>query len=357
MPRSRLSLVLLVLPLAVACGQRDVPISAEPARAPVVETRTTAAPPDRQGAPPSADQGLPQATNGVLPPGAADKIMAPNAAPIVKLLDGGAAPRSELSYALSKGPSPRLSMAMDMTIGAKAAGQSQPATTFPRMTMVFDIKGTDKNPAGEVSIDSRLTSLSVDPNGGQQEQLARALRPQIEGLKGLGMLYWVNPKGRVRDVKIDMPPGVPPGAQQLLGGMSQSIESMVTPLPNEAVGVGARWQVTSRTLSGGADLLQAAVYTLRSRTASKAVLDITLVQLAASDTIHSPQMPAGMAVKVKSFSSGGSGSTQLDLKSISPEGGSMTLKNSMTIAVQGGGPDTAGDSTVDNVTSVTMGRP
>jgi hypothetical protein len=138
--------------------------------------------------------------------------------------------------------------------------------------------------------------------------------------------------------------------------MSQSFESMVTPLPSEPVGVGARWQVITRISSGGADLLQSTIYTLKSRDGSRARLEETVVQLSASDTIHAPQMPAGMAAKVKAFSSTGQGTAQLDLKSVTPESGTLSLKTSMTIAVAGAGVDASDESTVDTTTNVQIGR-
>jgi hypothetical protein len=238
----------------------------------------------------------------------------------------------------------------------KAKGQAVPQMPMPRMTVTFDTTTADKNPAGDFKIDSHLTATSVEPNGGQQEQIARALRPQIESMRGLGMVYWVGAKGRVHDVKLDVPPGVPPTAQQILGGMSQSFESMVTPLPAEPVGVGARWQVVSRRAMGGADLLQSEVYTLKSRSVAGATLDVTIVQLSASDTLHTAQMPAGMSVKLRSFSSTGSGTTKVDLASVVPESETMSLSTAMDIAVQGG--EGAGEaSTVETTTTVQVGRP
>lgn len=352
----RLSISLAVLSL-VACDRREAPvITAEPVAtvAPRSPERPEA-PVARQGAGP--EQGLPPAPNGVLPKGAADKILPVGGKPVVKLIEAGAEPRSDLSYAFVKGNSQKMVMAMDMSMGMKMQGQTLPATSLPRMTMGMDAATIDKSAAGEFKIDSHLTTVSVDPNGGQQEQMARALRPHLEAMKGLSMAYWVSPKGHVHDVKIGSPPGMPPAAQQLLNGMSQSFESMVTPLPAQPVGVGARWQVLSRTATGGADLLQSAIYTLKSRSGARATLEVKLVQLAAGDTIVGPQMPAGMSAKIKSFNSGGSGSTQVDLKSVAPEGGTMTLRSSMDIAVQGGGPGTGDESTVETITTVTITRP
>lgn len=347
---SRLSL-LVALSLA-ACGRREVEITQEPLRAPV-----EVAPPQEPRAPLQGDSGLPPATNGVLASGAADKILPIGSKPIVKLLEPGAEPRADLSYALTKGATQKMTMHMDMTMAMKVQGQTVPPTTIPRMSMGLDTTTIDKNPGGEFKVDSRLTTVDVVPNGGQQEQMAKALRPSLEVMKGLSMGYWVNPKGHVHDVKIGVPSGMPPAAQQLLTGMSQSFESMVTPLPSEPVGVGARWRVLSRTATGGADLLQSAEYTLKARKGSTATLEVKLVQVAASDTIKSAQMPAGMVAKMKNFSSGGSGTTQVDLKSVAPEGGTMTLKTTMDVAVQGGGPGAGDESTVETTTTVQMTRP
>ncbi len=345
--RRTLAALVFAVPL-VACASRDVPIVPEPL--PEVE-RAVPVPsvrPPSQGGPEVA---IPAASNGVLPPGAADKVLAAGAAPIVRLLDPGAEPRSDLSYTLTKGTSQNVSMATDMAMSVRSGGQGIPQVPLPRMTMIFAAATADRSPAGEFKIDSRVTGATVDPTGAQQEQMAKALRPQIEAMKGLGLVYWVNPKGNVRDLKLDVPSTVPPTAQQLMSGMSQSFEWMVTPLPQEPVGVGARWQVVKRLTTGGLDVLESAVYTLKSRSGARATVDVSIVQLAASDTLHTPQMPAGMFATVKSFKSSGSRTTQVDLKSVAPEGGTASLKTGMEITLQDD------QSAVETTTNVQVARP
>lgn len=346
MRRSLSFALLIALPLA-ACATPDVPITPEPDR-PSVEVRAPGANPE---------VAIPRPASGVLPPGAADKVLPAGQPPLVRLLEPGAEPHLDLSYTLSKGAAQKMAMAMDMAVSVKSKGQTLPQTPMPRMTMTFDTATGDKNGSGDFKIDSRLTATSVEPSGGQQEQMAKALRPQIDAMKGLGMAYWVTPKGHVHDVKLEVPPSVPPAAQQIMSGMSQSFESMVTPLPAEPVGVGARWQVVSRLSTGGADILQSAIYTLKSRSGARATLEVSLVQLAANDTIRTAQMPAGMSAKIRTFNSGGRGTTQVDAKSVTPEGGTMSLKTGMDISVQGGGTTGGEDSNVETTTTVTVSRP
>ena len=349
MLRLRISRLLLVLPIA-AGGCRDVSIAAELSQP--LPVMVTPAP----GGPVTPEQILPPNTNGILPPGAADEVLPVGAQPVIKLLEPGAAPQADLSYALVKGRSDKMLMSMDMSVSVKMSGQSMQQTPTPRMTMTFDATASDESTTGEFRIDSLLSAVGVEPDGEQQEQMARTLRPELEAMKGLGMSYWVSPKGRVRDVKLNIPPDMSASAQQLLNGMSQSFESMVTPLPAEPVGVGARWQLVTRVASGGADILQVAVYTLKSRAGNRATLEASFMQLAANDVIHGPQMPADMSAKVKALRSSGTGSTQIDVNSVTPEGGTMTSKTGMDIAIQGGGPDSGGDTTVETTTTVEVSR-
>ena len=300
----------------------------------------------------SPERGLPKAPSGVLPPGAADQILAVGGKPIVTLIEPGALPRAELRYALAKGTTSKMVMAMDMSMAVKVQGKTPPPTQMPRMSLGMSAAAADLNDAGEIKIDTELTTVSVDPSGEQQEQMARALRPQLEAMKGVSVAYWVNPKGYVHDVKLGIPPGMPLPAQQMLKGMTRSFESISTPLPAEPVGVGAKWQVISRIASDGADLLQSAVYTLKARDGHRITLDVVLLQLVASDTIKTAQMPKGVSAKVMAMKSGGSGSTRLNLTSISPEDGAMTLKTAMDIIVHGAGPGGSDESSVE--TTITM---
>ncbi|MFO0761105.1 MAG: hypothetical protein U0359_31795 [Byssovorax sp.] len=327
----------------------------EAAEAPAKAKAPPDAPAAKAGATGATGVPMPATKSGVLGAGAADKILKVGSPPIVTMLDAGGEPRSDLGYALTKGNTQKLSMGMDMTMAMKMGPKALPPTTIPHMVVLLDMNTADQNGAGEWKIDSKLTSLSIEAKGAADKPVADALRPQLDSLKGLGIGYWVNTRGQVRDTKIDVPASLPGAAQQMIQGMNQSFEAMVVPLPKDAVGTGARWQVVSRLASSGADMLQWATYTLRSRAGSKATIEVNLTQLAASDTIKVPGAPPGTAAMVKDFHSGGSGMQQLDTKVIAPEGGAMQIKTSMTIGVKDGSLDQ--ETSIDTVTAVQMKRP
>ncbi len=278
--------------------------------------------------------------------------------PIVRVLEAGAKPRAAASFALVKGAAKPLQMSMDLEMSMEAGGMKLPPTTMPRMILMFDFSAGDRA-GGDWPIDGKLRTISVDPKGAAQDQIAAALRPQLGSLEGIGMNYFLDEKGRVRDVKVTLPPSIPPAAGQMMSGMTQSIESMTAPLPNEAIGVGAKWEVLSRLAANGADLLQVSTFTLEKREGDVISLDVIVKQFAAKDSVAPPGMPPGTKARLTAYKSQGGGKTVFDTKDLAPKNGSMTVDSSMSIQLQiADGEQTAmQDTSVDTKMTASYSRP
>jgi hypothetical protein len=340
-----------------------------PARGPATTTAASAA---TAAAPPSAEPGAPPAepgrsarpsaaapavdgdfpavpATGILAAGVADKVLAAGRAPTVRLVTAGAEPRAPIAYALTKGATVPFGMALDMTMGVKTSSRAVQPTAIPRLALGLDLTTTDVDASGDAHVDAKLTRAAAEPKGAEQEAMAKALDPALAALRGFSMSYRVGPTGRIHDLVAKAPPDAPQGAQQVLGGVSQSFESMVAPLPSEPVGVGARWRVVTRVTAAGPDLLQLATYTLASRDGQSLGLDVTLTQVAASDVVKTPGMPDTVTARLKSFRSSGKGSTTVDLASVAPIKGSMSVESSMDVEIATGpgpGQRTSADSTM-----------
>lgn len=299
---------------------------------------------------------VPKAPGGILGPGEADRLIKTGARPIVKLLDAGAAPQADLAYAFVKSQQ-RMGVRLDMSMGMSVGGTALPAAPVPRVVMLLDVGAGDRGQGGDYQVDGTVRSIDVEAKGAAQEKLADALRPQLASVKGLGMTHFVSPKGHMHGLTMKLPPDLPPESQQMLSGMSQSFESMVAPLPDLPVGPGARWQVVTRVNSAGADIVQFATYTLKARTGNLITLDVKLDQLASSASIAAPGMPPGVTAKLRAFSSGGTGSSRLDLTSVAPASGKMTMKSSMDIDLAGGPAGAGAQSRIDMTMTAEMFRP
>lgn len=271
-----------------------------------------------------------ESKTGILAKGEADKYAKANGRPTVRLLDSGAEPRAVAVYVIAKGPTKPLQMGMDLEMAMEAGGMKLPATKMPRMNLIFQFSTGDRT-GTEWPIDGKLSKISVESNGGAQDQIAAALRPQLGALEGIGMNYFVDEKGRIHDVKVTMPPSLPPMAGQMMSGMTQSIESMTSPLPNESIGIGAKWEVLSRIVANGADLLQVSTLTLDKRDGKVLSLDAVVRQYAAKDKVNPPGMPPGATARLLSYNCLGGGKPVFDMSDVAPTGGSMSINSSMTI--------------------------
>lgn len=328
----------------------------EPSEKPAPETTPPAIAADAKIAAPTAKSSAPSPKSGILAPGEADKILAVGAKPSVHLMSPGAEPRAPLAYELDQGSKHRLGMGMDMLMSLRMGEQAIPATAVPRIVMGLDMLIAEKGPQGDWRVDANLDRASIEPKGEQQKAIAAQMLPSVEGMKGMRMSYWVTPKGHVRDVKLNLPEGFPAQAQQMLQGMNQSFESMMAPLPQDPVGIGATWEVVTRVASSGADLLQFATYTLKKKAGSKALLEVSVKQLAAKATITAPGLPAGTLARLVTFKSEGSGTNEIDTKSVAPESGKMKVLSGMTLEVSGaGGP--AQETTMETTLTVTFTKP
>lgn len=310
-------------------------------------------------APSSESQSLvPASKNGILPKGAADKIVKAGARSVVHLLGAGGEPRSVLAYALAKGSSKPFRMGMDLEMAMKASGVNVPPTKVPRMALLFDFTTGDRE-ASNWPIQGKVTKISVEPSGPAEEKIAEALRPEIEPMTGFGMAYLVDQQGRVHDLKMSWPKGIPQQAQQMMAGMSQSLESMTSPLPVEAVGIGASWEVIGRAAANGADLLQVSTFKLKERKGDVLKLDVSVQQFAANEMVAPFGMPPNAKAKLVSFAAKGSGTTVLDTKDVAPTDGTMAMTTSMSleISMTMGGETRTEKTSIDTKTKVTYARP
>ena len=132
----------------------------------------------------------------------------------MRLLDPGAEPRSDLSYAIARGPAPKLAMAMDTAVSMKAN-----EAELPQITMTLDGWAGEANAAVEWKIRASFVDVGLEARSAQGAPMHAALSPQLSAMKGLRMSCWLSPKGRTRDVKIDLPKGLPPGAQTRIDGL------------------------------------------------------------------------------------------------------------------------------------------
>jgi len=258
---------------------------------------------------------------------------APGAAPVFKLLETGKAPRRELRYRLEPGSLHKLVMTLRMSLGVEVDGRGAPVQRAPAMRMVFDCKVTEADERA-----ARFDfGLAEPPELFETEGVAPAvLDPMRKSLASLASIRGhvaMTSRGVVREASIQVGPGLDQGAEQMIQSMRQSMEQTSVPLPEEPVGVGARWKMLHRVQAGGVIVYQVAEFKFIRFEGPVATLAVVFEQFAPRQEM-ALAAGAGARAVLTSMQGHGEGHLAVDLTSPVPRS-SAEFDTTLRMNVQG----------------------
>ncbi len=249
----------------------------------------------------------------------------------LQILDYGAEPRTPLRYKFAVGKTERMTMEMTMNMATEVNGKLTPATTMPptRTTMLLRVAEVAADGTARLEFETQSTESPVGQVVGQANQAV--LDRTLAGLSMLKGWYRTDTRGSVLDMGMTLPEGmVPDMAKPIMDEMMNEASDALQQLPDEALGIGARWQVMQKLDIAGVKISQGQEYTLRSRNGSRVELATRIVQPpdAASTTL-------APGITMQSVTTG-SGTTVIDLNGISP---TMTMEVNTTATMSSASPN------------------
>ena len=308
MARSRrltFSPLLILAPLWLACGKSPAPpsnsVDAQSVDAQSVDARFIA--PDAESVDAQSVDARFIAPDA--PSEDASSVDARFIAPTITLLQPGDAPRHRVRYSLPTEASPAtpttlpLRIALDFTASSDGQPMSLP---MPPLSLV--IAATPK---------SDTLTLAV-----QRVEVADGAPPHLAGLlRSLAGLSGDRPfsaRGLPPTTTPLFPPPNTAALAPLLDGFSQALEQLVVPLPDEAVGPGARWLQRLPVTQHGVTFEQLTTWTLVARTDGALSLAYT-VELRLGDNPERRLSPPKSPIEgtVQSVDGRGTGTVMLAL--------------------------------------------
>ena len=257
----------------------------------------------------------------------------------VKLIDAGNQPRKVMSLHLTAGDKQNVTIStkMSMTMNMSATGAPQmPPMTLPTTIMTMNVAIKDVASDGTATFDTTFGDVDIqaDPNG--QPGIAEAMKTAMAGMSGVTGTGKITSQGITKDVQFTPPPNAAPQLSQAMEQAKGSFSGATVTWPTEAVGPGAKWESTTQIKSQGMTINQTIDYQLVSVDGDTAVLQGTVKQSAANQTIESPSMP-GMKVQLTKYVGTGNGTSTVSLAHVMPQKASMDNDSeiSMSMGQQG----------------------
>jgi hypothetical protein len=254
-----------------------------------------------------------------------------------KLLDAGAEPRKVLRLHPQPGDKQTLSVtiktAMDIQAG-QTPGQRMKMPTI-RMTRETTVKSV--SPEGDILYDATISNADVAEEAGANPQIAQVLKSALSGLKGTSGSGTTSDRGFVKETGTKTAASSDPQLRLFIDQMGETFARFQeVPLPEEAVGPGARWEVKMPVKSQGMTIDQTTAYELVSIEGNRVTVKDTVEQRAANQKFQSRIMP-GLPLDLTKMVGKGSDDIALDLTRLMPRQGTSALVSEAVVEMNLGG--------------------
>lgn len=267
------ALALLGMALLVACDDRAPSPSGAPASsqaAPPASAAVTAAKPA-----PS----LPTPAGSALSAAEAAQAL-PGDQPLLVLVDDpGEAPRQVLSHQPAVGE--RATLSIEAHVMSMAGGDvSQHAFVFAVDARVIEPRGQD------IAVSLSVTKAEPKPPGSAADDV-------LPRLVGTSTIWRMDRRGGLRDAPL---PAIDPEARQLWVTVADALRDAIPPLPDSAVGKGARWTATDRIWRGGVMLLRESQILLEDSGGDTLRIKAQVIERPVRDGARDPATPSELAI-------------------------------------------------------------
>ncbi len=268
--------------------------------------------------------------------------------PQVKLLSSGKGAKQKLRFTLKPGSVEKMVMRTDMEMEMKIPGMPMPAMKMPTMVMGMTLSIGDRTGGDEARFGYIFDEAHAVNRPGVQANMVEAIDKALGTAKGTTGGGIISDRGMTRENTINLPAGLPPQMKQAMQSAERSMEQLASPLPRQAVGVGARWQTKQVITENGMHLEQLVTYKLVELHGKTGKLTFEVVQKGKPQSLTLPGMPA--KAHLDRYKASGSGTMTFDLDRLVPTS-TVSLSAAYTMSVTAGGKK----QTIDTKLSMTMG--
>jgi len=237
-------------------------------------------------------------------------------------------------------------MSVKIATAMKTGEVESPSMKLPAMIMAMEVTVKSVSPEGDIASELVITDASVADQPGILPQMAEAMKVSLGNLKGLSANGVTSNSGVNKSTEINAPSGADSQVRNAMEQMKDSFASFSSPLPDEAVGAGAKWEVRLPLKSQGMTIDQTTTYELVSLKDELVSIHFTSNETAPPQKIEDLAMP-GVKLDLVKLSGRGSGEVNVNLSQLLPTTGSITSHTDLLVNVGAGARQQSMGKTTD----------
>jgi hypothetical protein len=201
-----------------------------------------------------------------------------------------------------------------MTVEGVVVGTPGFKTTLPTMRTTSRLKSESVSEEGNLQYTYLLERMEAIAGPDTPPEVVEAMQAELKKVEGLGGTAVVSPRGALLDVSFPVPPDADPELRKEIEMMPQQMRMLACPLPEQPLGRGARWKVTTPAYVRGFTVTQITVFKLIDIEGPRARFAVEVTQRAREQAVELPNLPPGARARLKSLDSSGDGTGELDLE-------------------------------------------
>ncbi len=256
--------------------------------------------------------------------------------PQIKLIEAGATPQEVYRLKAETGDKQIANITAKISTGMSAPGMEGEMMNMPAIKMKATLTIKDVTTGGDVNYEVRVDEVDVVAEASVPAPLVEGMKASLAGMKGLVIASTVTDRLLNKKVEAKIPPGTD---AQTRASMEQMKESFANPefiLPEEAIGVGAKWEVKEKAKTQGMTIDQTTTHELVSIEGDTLIVKSSTTQSAANQKIPNPLMPS-LKVDMTKMTGSATGTSTVSLKKILPVKATSNERAELNLSVNAGG--------------------
>ncbi len=299
--------------------------------------------------------------SAIASPTSAKQALKPTSSPVarvsqtnVELLYAGAQPQQVLRFkpAVNKTETSTISLNTNVKFLSSSVSGTPRSTKLPSTKMTMETTVTKIDPNGDIHYTFRYTDADITGDASVPAAVLNKARAQIKKIVGLSGTFVMDDQGNTKSTSLSIPAGVDATTRQMLEQSFRSLDQLSAPLPQAAVGIGAKWRTLMPVKLYGINLNQTGTYELVSLKDGVVTLKVGVEQQAKDQKIALPGMPKGVDVTLKSLKTIGQGQMTVRFDRLLPS--IATLSMTSTAQMQSAMPGVPNPMTIGTETDVDM---
>lgn len=318
--------------LLVACGGRSAPATPRPAdQAAASETP----PSDTPSASPPPQ--TPQDEGAKIAIATAPSAPSVGSPPTVKVTETGAAPKKKLRYRFKAGVTEVLEMDMKMSLAMSMGEKTAPKTDLPTIRTTMRIDAKELTPEGDLRCTFNADKVEVLKDVKVDAKTREGLEKELAGLVGMHGKSRISTRGVASESEFQLPPHASQSLNTQMETLRDAIRQLYVPFPEEELGKGATWEVTSRIPINGAlvDTKMGYVLTKLEAGGAQADVDISL-SAPPNQPMRIGALPAGATATLDSLAGKGSGTVSPSFVRLVGTGSNkVSMESTFAVTIRG----------------------